>query len=164
MTTASPLSRDLTVDGAALGAVGVLGLAGAMAVSGDVGRMAISWLIVLVVLGLGQVVVAGGWLRNAVADAGPAPADVVMEDSGAGMVRLLVPAVVMAVLVVLALFIAAPLGAIMAGIAAGAAATDLRSRQWIVANDHAHGVVTVRRVTRMPFASTRAPIWQVPAA
>lgn len=163
MQAASPLTRDLTIDGAGLGAVGVLGLAGAVAVSGDVGRMAISWLIVVVVLGLGQVVVGGGWLRNAVADASPAPADVELEDSGSGMIRLLVPTVVMAVLVVLTLFIAAPLGAIMAGIAAGAAATDLRSRQWIAAHDRAHGVTTLRRVTRMPFATTRAPLWQVPA-
>ena len=160
MPTAAPITRDLTVDGFGLAAVGVIGLvASIVVVGGNATRVIVPWIIVLLVLSLAQVVIGGGWLRNAVRDAADAPHDLVIEAPGVQTRRAATPTVVAAVLLLLALLVVPPFAPIVAGLAAGAASTDLRSRQWIRADEQAQGVTIVRETTPLPFATSRKRLW-----
>jgi len=95
MALVSPITRDLTIDGAGLTAVGIGGaVAAAAMVKGGPGLAIIPFIIVALVFGLAQVVVGGGWLRNAVDDAGPPPAGVVPEGESATVRRAGLPTVV----------------------------------------------------------------------
>ena len=164
MPVAAPITRDLTIDGVGLGAVGVLGLvAGIAATGGDVARMIVPWIIVVVVLGLAQVVVSGGWLRTAVADAPAPPPGLEIEDRGAQLRRAGLPTVVALALVLAAVFAIPAMASVVAGLAAGAAATDLRTRKWIQELERENGEVILREVTALPFATTRKPLWAAPA-
>ena len=164
MPIAAPITRDLTVDGFGLAAVGVVGLvASIIVVGGNATRVIVPWIIVLLVLGLAQVVIGGGWLRNAIQDAPDAPSDLVIEASGAQTRRAVTPTIVAAVLLLLALVVVAPFAPIVAGLAAGAAATDLRSRQWIRADEQAQGVTILRETTPLPFATSRKRLWVRPS-
>ena len=162
---AAPITRDLTIDGFGLGAVGVVGLvASLVVVGGNATRVIVPWIIVLLVLGLAQVVIGGGWLRNAIQDAPDAPSDLDIEPPGQQLRRAALPTIVAAVLLVLALIVVAPFAPIVAGLAAGAAATDLRSRQWISADEQAQGVTILRATSPLPFATSRKRLWVQPAA
>jgi hypothetical protein len=163
--TAAPLTRDLTIDGFGLAAVGVIGLvASLIVVGGNPTRVVVPWVIVLLVLGLAQVVVGGGWLRNAIQDAPDAPDDLVTEAPGIQTRRAATPTIVAAVLLLLALLVVPPFAPIVAGLAAGAAATDLRSRQWISADERVQGVTILRETTPLPFATSRKRLWVRPSA
>jgi hypothetical protein len=97
--TAAPITRDLTIDGFGLAAVGVIGLvASIIVVGGNATRVIVPWIIVLLVLGLAQVVIGGGWLRNAIQDAPDAPDDLVIEAPGIQTRRAVTPTIVGAVL------------------------------------------------------------------
>jgi hypothetical protein len=162
---AAPLTRDLTIDGFGLAAVGVIGLAASLiVVGGNATRVIVPWIIVLLVLGLAQVVIGGGWLRNAIQDAPEAPPDLVIESPGAQTRRAGTPTIVAAVLLLLALVVVAPFAPIVAGLAAGAAATDLRSRQWISADERVQGVTILRETSPLPFATSRKRLWVRPSA
>lgn len=160
MPIAAPITRDLTIDGFGLAAVGVIGLvASIVVVGGNATRVIVPWIIVLLVLGLAQVVIGGGWLRNAIQDAPDAPDDLAIEAPGLQTRRAATPTIVAAVLLLLALLVIPPFAPIVAGLAAGAAATDLRSRQWIRADEQAQGVIIVRETTPLPFATSRKRLW-----
>ncbi len=157
---AASLTRDLQIDGVGLATVGGLGLILSFLVIADnAARIIVPWLIVLVVLGLAQVVIGGGWLRNAVDDAVPAPADLAIEPPSDQLRRAGLPTVVAAALLALALLAVPPFAPIVAGLAMGAAMTDLRSRKWIHADERARGVTIMREATRLPFANARKRLW-----
>ncbi len=157
------MSRDLTLNGGALLAVGIVGLAASIPrVDGGAARAIVPWFVVVLVLGLAQVVVGGGWLRNAVRDAGPAPADLAREPESETLRRCLLPALLGAIVVVLALLWAPPFAPLIAGLAAGAGATDIRSRSWIRALERDHGVTILRETSPLPFATSRKQLWALP--
>lgn len=163
MPLTSSMSRDLAVNGGALLVVGILGLIASIPlVDGGAARSIVPWIVVVLVLGLAQVVVGGGWLRNAVADAAPAPADVAREPDAATLRRCLLPAVLGAVVVVLALLWAPPFAPLMAGLAAGAGSTDIRSRHWIRERERDLGVTILRETSPLPFATSRKRVWALP--
>ena len=160
MPTAAPLTRDLTINGVGLAAVSVIGLVASMiVVGGNATRVIVPWIIVLLVLGLAQVVVGGGWLRNAIQDAPDAPDGLDIESPADQVKRAGLPTVVAAALVLLALVVVPPFAPIVAGLAAGAAATDLRSRKWIMADEESQGITIVREITPLPFATSRKRLW-----
>lgn len=157
---AAPLTRDLTINGLGLAIVGVAGLVGSLLIDGgNATRAIVPWVIVLLVLGLAQVVVGGGWLRNAVRDAPAAPSDLIIEAPQAQLRRAGLPTLIAAALVLLTLAALPPFAPIVAGLAAGAGATDLRSRQWIHADEQASGITVLRETTPLPFATSRKRLW-----
>ena len=157
--TAAPLSRDLTINGFGLSAVGIVGLVGSIVVlGGSTTRVVIPWIIVVVVLSLAQVVVGGGWLRNTIDTAPDAPRDLVIESSSEQLRRAGLPTIV-ALALLLALLAVAPFAPIVAGLAMGAGATDLRSRSWITGDEESRGVTILRATTPLPFATSRAKMW-----
>ena len=80
MPVASPISRDLAINGGGLAVVGVVGaVTTAALIDGGPARAIIPFIIVALVFGLAQVVVSGGWLQKAVADAAAAPSDLQVE-------------------------------------------------------------------------------------
>lgn len=163
MPIVSPITRDLAVDGGSLTAVGIGGaVAAAAMVKGGPGQAIIPFIIVALVFGLAQVVVSGGWLRNAVADAGPPPDGLVPEGEATTVRRAALPALVALVIVVLALFVWVQFAALFAGLAFAAGLMDLRSRSWISAMERERGVVILREVTWLPFATSRKPLWASP--
>lgn len=163
MPLVSPINRDLAVNGGGLVAVGLGGLvAASVVIKGGPALAIVPWIIVALVLGLAQVVVGGGWLRNAVADAPAAEPGLVPEDSGAAVRRLGLPIAIAFVLVVLALFVAPQFASLLAGLAFGAGATDLRSRNWIRAAEASDGVVILREASALPFATSRKRLWALP--
>lgn len=160
MAVVSPITRDLAIDGWGLVGVGVVGVvAASIMVDGGAGRAIIPFIIVALVFGLAQVVVSGGWLRNAVADAPAAPADLVMEPDSATLRRAGLPTLLALVLVIAALFVWVQFAALLAGLAFAAGGTDLRSRQWIAALERSDGVTILREVGRLPFATARKALW-----
>lgn len=161
MPVASPITRDLAIDGGGLAAVGVAGvIAAALLVDGGPGRAIIPFVIVALVFGLAQVVVSGGWLRNAVAQAPPAPGDLVEEPEGATLRRAGLPTLIGLVLVVLALFAWVQFAALLAGVAFAAGSTDLRSRSWISRLEAEEDVTVMRQVASLPFATSRKSLWK----
>lgn len=160
MQTAAPISRDLTIDGVGLSAVGVVGLVASIVVlGGSATRVVIPWIIVLVVLSLAQVVIGGGWLRNAIDTAPDAPPDLIIESSSDQLRRAGLPTIIALALLLLALLAVAPFAPIVAGLAMGAGATDLRSRSWITGDEESRGVTILRVSTPLPFATSRAQMW-----
>ncbi len=163
MPVVSPIARDLAIDGWGLAMVGVVGVvAAAIMTGGSPGLAIIPFMIVAVVFGLAQVVVSGGWLRNAVAGAAPPPTGLVAEADSATLRRCGLPALIALVLVVLALFAWVQFAALLAGLAFAAGLTDLRSRGWIARLEHERDVVILRQVTRVPFATVRTSLWAEP--
>jgi hypothetical protein len=163
--TASPIVRDLTVNGGGLAIVGIGGVvAAAFAAGGGPARAIVPFLIVALVFGLAQVVVSGGWLRTAVADAALPPDGLVAEPDSATLRRCAMPTVLAAVLVMLALLVWPQFAAMLSGLAFAAGMTDLRSRQWIRALQQADDVTVMREVTPLPFATSRKAIWAQPGA
>lgn len=160
MPAVSPISRDLAIDGWGLAGVGVAGVvAASVVIEGGAGRAIIPFIIVALVFGLAQVVVSAGWLRNAVRDAPPAPADLVPEPDSATLRRAALPALLALILIVIALFVWVQFAALLAGLAFAAGMTDLRSRQWIVALERSEGVTILRQAAWLPFATARKPLW-----
>jgi len=160
----SPITRDLAIDGWGLAGAGVLGvIAASVVVHGGAGRTIIPFIIVAFVFGLAQVVVSGGWLRNAVDSAPPAPADLLMEPDGTTLRRAGLPTLLALVLVVIALFVWVQFAALLAGLAFAAGMTDLRSRQWVAAFERSNAVVILRETSWLPFATARKPLWSRPA-
>ena len=160
MAVVSPITRDLAIDGGGLTAVGIGGaVAAAAMVSGGPGLAIIPFIIVALVFGLAQVVVSGGWLRNAVNDAGPPAPGLVPEGESATVRRAGLPTVLALVVVVLALFVWVQFAALFAGLAFAAGLMDLRSRSWIAGLERERGVVILREVTWLPFATSRKPLW-----
>ena len=160
MAVVSPITRDLAIDGWGLAGAGVVGLvAASIVVDGGAGRAIIPFIIVALVFGLAQVVVSGGWLRNAVADAPPAPGDLVTEADATTLRRCALPAVLALVLIVIALFVWVQFAALLAGLAFAAGTTDLRSKQWISAFERENGVTILREAAVLPFATSRKPLW-----
>ncbi len=163
MAVASPIRRDLAIGGWGLAGVGLIGVIAASIVVGDAaGRVIIPFIIVALVFGLAQVIVSGGWLRNAVADAPPPPQDLVMEAESTTLRRVGLPAVLIAILVIIALFSWVQFAALLAGVAFAAGSTDLRSRYWITAFEREHGVTILREVAWLSFATVRKPLWARP--
>jgi hypothetical protein len=157
---ASPITRDLAIDGGGLTAVGIGGVVAAAAlVKGGPGLAIIPFVIVALVFGLAQVVVSGGWLRNAVADAGPAPAGLVLEPDSTTLRRAGLPTLLALVLIVIALFVWVQFAALLAGLAFAAGMMDLRSRAWISRLQDDRGVVILRETTWLPFATSRRSLW-----
>lgn len=157
------MSRDLALNGGALLAIGIAGLVASIPrVDGGAARAIVPWFVVVLVLGLAQVVVGGGWLRNAVTNAAPAPADLTREPRSETFRRCLLPALLGAVVVVLALLWAPPFAPLIAGLAAGAGATDIRSRTWIRAQERDRGVTILRETSPLPFATSRKQLWALP--
>lgn len=160
MALVSPITRDLAIDGGGLTAVGVGGVVAAAAlVKGGPGLAIIPFVIVALVFGLAQVVVSGGWLRNAVADAGPAPADLVLEPDSTTVRRAGLPTLLALVLIIIALFVWVQFAALLAGLAFAAGMMDLRSRAWISRLQDDRGVVILRETTWLPFATSRRRLW-----
>lgn len=158
---ASPITRDLAIDGGGLVAVGVAGVvAASVLVGGGPARAIVPFIIVSLVFGFAQVVVSGGWLRNAVTHAPPAPSGLVDEPRDVTIRRAGLPTLVALVLVALALYAWVQFAALLAGVAFAAGAADLRSRSWI-ARFEAHDDVTVlRESAALPFATARKPLWR----
>lgn len=163
MPTTSPITRDLAINGWGLTAVGVLGLiAAAATVKGGPGLVIIPFIIVALVFGLAQVVVSGGWLRTAV-DAAAAPAEALVPEAESSTVRRAgLPCVIALVVVVISLFVWVQFAALFAGLAFAAGLMDLRSRAWITRLEQERGVVILREVTWLPFATSRRPLWAAP--
>ncbi len=163
MSIVSPITRDLAIDGGGLTAVGVGGVVAAAAlVNGGPGLAIIPFVIVALVFGLAQVVVSGGWLRTAVAAAGPPPPGLTPEPESATVRRAGLPALVALVIVVIALFVWVQFAALFAGLAFAAGLMDLRSRGWISGVERERGVVILREVTWLPFATSRKALWAQP--
>jgi len=159
----SPITRDLAIDGGGLTAVGVGGVVAAAAlVDGGPGLAIIPFLIVALVFGFAQVVVGGGWLRSAVADAPPAPAGLVREDESATVRRAGIPTLLALLLVVTTMFTWMQFAALLAGLAFAAGLTDLRSLGWIRRVQDERDAVIVREVGPLPFATVRKSLWAVP--
>jgi hypothetical protein len=161
--TASPIVRDLSVNGGGLAAVGIGGIvASSLAVSGGPARAIVPFLIVALVFGLAQVVVSGGWLRTAVADAALPPDGLVAEHDSGTLRRCVMPTVLALVLVLSALLVWPQFAAMLSGLAFAAGMTDLRARQWIRTLQQEDDVVVMREVTPLPFATSRKSIWAQP--
>jgi hypothetical protein len=161
--TTSPIVRDLTLNGGGLAAVGIGGLVvSALAVGGGPARAIVPFLIVALVFGLAQVVVSGGWLRTAVADAALPPVGLVAESDGATLRRCLMPTVLAVMLVLLALVVWPQFAALLSGLAFAAGMTDLRARQWIRALQQEDDVTVIREVTPLPFSTSRKAVWAQP--
>jgi hypothetical protein len=161
--TASPIIRDLAINGGALTAVGVGGVvAAAFAVPGGAPTAIIPFIIVALVFGLAQVVVSGGWLRKAVADAASPPDGLATEGDTATLRRCAMPAILAVILVVIALFVWPQFAALLSGLSFAAGMTDLRSRQWIRALQADEGLIVLREITPLPFATSRKAIWAQP--
>jgi hypothetical protein len=160
---ASPIVRDLSVNGGGLAVVGIVGVvASSLAVSGGPARAIVPFLIVALVFGLAQVVVSGGWLRTAVADAALPPDGLVAEDGSGTFRRCVMPTVLAVVLVFLALVVWPQFAAMLSGLAFAAGMTDLRARQWIRTLQQEDDVVVMREVTPLPFSTSRKAIWAQP--
>ncbi len=163
MALASPITRDLRIDGFGLVAVGLAGvIAAAVMAKGGPGLALIPFIIVALVFGLAQVVVSGGWLRTAVAKAGPPPPGLIREDESHTMRRAGLPTLVAVVLVAIALFAWLQFAALLAGVAFAAGMMDVRSRTWISKHEGEHDVMILREVTWLPFATSRRPLWAEP--
>lgn len=165
MPTASPIVRDLTINGGGLAAVGIGGIiAATFAVPGGPALAIVPFIIVALVFGLAQVVVSGGWLRNAVADAPPPPTDLAAEDDRATLRRCAMPTVLAIVLVVIALFVWPQFAALLSGLSFAAGMTDLRSRRWIQQLQQQDSVTVMREITPLPFATSRKALWATAGA
>ncbi len=163
MPTASPIVRDLSINGGGLAVVGIAGLvASSFAASGGPARAIVPFLIVALVFGLAQVVVSGGWLRTAVAEAAIPPDALVAEQDSGTFRRCAMPTVLALVLVLSALLVWPQFAAMLSGLAFAAGMTDLRARQWILAVQREDDVIVMREVTPLPFSTSRRAIWAQP--
>lgn len=164
MPVASPISRDLAINGGGLVAVGVAGaVATALLIDGGPARAIIPFVIVALVFGLAQVVVSGGWLQKAVADAPAAPADLRVESDGDTLRRAGLPVIIGALLILLTLFAWVQFAALLAGVAFAAGMTDLRARAWVTRREKQDGVTVLRAPAPLPFSTARRTIWIGPA-
>lgn len=160
MAVVSPITRDLAIDGWGLAGAGIAGvIAASLVIDGGAGRAIIPFIIVALVFGLAQVVVSGGWLRNAVDSAPSAPTDLVPEPESATLRRAALPTAIAILLIIIALFVWVQFAALLAGLAFAAGTTDLRSKQWIQAFQRDNGVIILRQVAWLPFATSRKPLW-----
>lgn len=160
MPVASPITRDLAISGGGLTIVGVAGVvASALMVAGGAARAIVPFIIVALVFGLAQVVVSGGWLQKAVADAPPAPAGLEVEPLGATLRRAGLPTLIGAVLVAIALFAWVQFAALLAGVAFAAGMTDLRNRAWVSRDEARDDHTVLRAPAPLPFATARKQLW-----
>lgn len=164
MPVASPISRDLAINGGGLAVVGVAGaVATAVLIDGGPARAIVPFIIVALVFGLAQVVVSGGWLQKAVADAPVAPTELQVESDSATLRRAGLPMIIAAVLVVIALFAWVQFAALLAGVAFAAGMTDLRARARVMRREKQDDVTVLRAPAPLPFSTARRTIWIRPA-
>jgi hypothetical protein len=157
---ASPICRDLAINGGGLTAVGVAGLvASAALVDGGPARAIIPFIIVALVFGLAQVVVSGGWLQKAVVDAPDAPANLQVEPDGVAMRRALLPTIIAIVLIAVTLLAWVQFAALLAGVAFAAGMTDLRARAWVRRREAADDLTVMRAPAPLPFSTARKQVW-----
>ncbi len=160
---ATPICRDLAINGGGLTAVGVAGVAlSAALVAGGPARAIVPFIIVALVFGLAQVVVSGGWLQKAVADAPPAPANLEDEPDGTALRRAAVPTALAVVLIAVALLGWVQFAALLAGVAFAAGMTDLRARAWVRRREAADDVTVMRAPAPLPFSTARRQLWLRP--
>lgn len=163
MPVASPISRDLAINGGGLAVVGVAGaVVTAVLIDGGPARAIIPFIIVALVFGLAQVVVSGGWLQKAVADAPAAPPDLRVEPDAATLRRAGLPVLIAALLIVITLFAWVQFAALLAGVAFAAGMTDLRARAWVTRRERQDDVTVLRAPAPLPFSTARRTIWVRP--
>jgi hypothetical protein len=161
---ASPITRDLAINGGGLAAVGTAGaVATGLLIDGGPARAIVPFIIVALVFGLAQVVVSGGWLMKAVADAPPAPAGLQLEPEGATLRRAAVPVGIAVLLILIAVFAWMQFAALLAGVAFAAGMTDLRARSWVTRYEKQADATVLRAPAPLPFSTARKQLWIRPA-
>jgi len=162
MQPIAQVQRELRVDGIGQLAIGVFGLAAALAIGVSPERALLPFAVAGLAMAGVQFAIMNRWLRREIDSAGPPATGAPLEPSKLTMRRSLIKlALFFGVLVLMVPF---GLSGVFGGVVVGIGAIDFATSVWLGRQEQDRGVTVYREVGASPFSGGRRTIYTRPTS